>query len=268
MLRCPVCRSPLARQCKSYRCGRGHRFDVARSGYVNLLGTGTARPRGDEPEMLRNRRAFLEAGWYRQLQDAITGRVTSALGPAAPSLRLLDVGCGEGYYTGALASALPAGSEAWGIDISRRAIEMAARRHPEARFAVAAARDLPIEDASVEVLVSIFGPYEPAEFGRVLKGSGRAIIVRPGADHLVEWRRRLYRELRAPGRREVSPEGGWRSVERFELRYCMALGEQDRERLLAMTPYAWAGGEYSRQAIITAPEAVTAHFLIFELGQS
>ena len=264
MLRCPVCRTPLARQRKNYRCDRGHSFDIARSGYVNLLRSGSRRSRGDDARMLRSRRAFLERGFYQPLLSIMAGR-TSTRSQGSP-LRLLDVGCGEGYFTAGLAQGQVPGSEVWGVDISRLAVDMGARRHPRLGFAVASARDLPILTGAVDFLACIFGPHEPLEYRRVLAAAGLAIIVRPGADHLIELRRMLYRDLQPPGRRDDSDAWeGLRVVERSELRYSMQLREEDRLNLLAMTPYTWSGGKDSQLLALTAAE-VTAHFQLVEVG--
>lgn len=261
MLRCPVCREPLARQDKSYRCARGHSFDVARSGYVNLLPSGSGRLRGDDPQMLRSRRAFLEAGHYEPLLDEIVGRLTVSGAGAAPR-QMVDVGCGEGYFTSGIARAFP-GADVWGIDVSRVAVGMAARQHPEARFAVAAARDLPVHDGAADTIVSIFAPRYPAELHRSLMIGGRLITVGPGPMHLMEMRRILYRDVRPPGRGWVDLGSGWQLLARAELHYELQLSAQARRNLLAMTPYAWTGGFGSwRDAVAVA--IVTAHFIIDE----
>jgi len=130
--------------------------------------------------MVRRRRAFLETGHYRPLLEELKRRVPPSHLAQHGLRSLLDVGCGEGYFTAGLAEAL-AGWEVWGIDISRDAVDVAARRHPEVNFAVAAARDLPILDASVDVAVSTFGPHEPGELRRVLRPGGRLLVASPGA---------------------------------------------------------------------------------------
>jgi len=145
--------------------------------------------------MLRNRRAFLEAGFYQPLLEHVTlwARAACQRGMATP--RLLDVGCGEGYYTGGLAAALPERAEIWGIDISRAAVQMASKRHKRANFAVASARVLPVMDEVLDLIVVIFGPRQPGEFRRVLRRSGLALIVAPAESHMIEIRHRLYQRL-------------------------------------------------------------------------
>lgn len=261
MLRCPACPAPLARHGKTYRCERGHSFDVARSGYVNLFRSTVGRARGDDRDMLRSRRAFLEAGHYLPLMADLTGRVPGSAG-IAPSLKALDVGCGDGYFTAGLARVAPDGSEVWGMDISQAAVDLASRRHPGPGFAVASARDLPVLDRAVDLLVCVFGPHEFNEYRRLLNSSGRLILVRPGADHLVEIRRALYRDLRLPGRSSANlAMSGWELADRSDLRLVLELSADDRRNLLAMTPYVWAGSEESRRVALQE-SSVTAHFMI------
>jgi 23S rRNA (guanine745-N1)-methyltransferase len=110
MFRCPVCAASLHTEGGSRRCSGGHVFDIAREGYVNLLAGRSARHRraGDDAEMIKARRLFIDAGHYEPLRDAVLARV----GDGA----VLDVGCGEGYYTRPLAD----GHDGWvgGIDLS------------------------------------------------------------------------------------------------------------------------------------------------------
>src|SRR5215510_14094118 len=180
MWRCPVCRLPLFAAANAYHCRRGHSFDVARSGYVNLLlghRRRSASP-GDSPEMVRSRRLILEEGHYAPLERLIGGLAVRHLvaTPVMPA-RLLDTGCGEGYFTDALSRHLGShvAVEAAGIDVSRFAVDMAARRYRQIRFAVASVRDLPVITGAADIVVSIFAPRNDPEFARVLKRSGRLL---------------------------------------------------------------------------------------------
>ena len=124
---CPICEGPLERVGSALKCPRGHSFDVAREGYVNLL---TEKPRGDTREMARARRTFLEQGWYAPLSDGLNVLAAQCLATASAPV-VLDAGCGEGYYLGRLAEALaPAQHISVGLDISKDTVRMAARRYP------------------------------------------------------------------------------------------------------------------------------------------
>ena len=127
---CPLCHQPLSREKNSYICPQRHQFDMAKEGYVNLLPVQHKRSRdpGDSAEMMQARRAFLDAGHYQPLRDAIVAQLRERLDEKATAV--LDIGCGEGYYTHAFADALPE-ITTFGLDVSKVAIKAAAKRYPQ-----------------------------------------------------------------------------------------------------------------------------------------
>ncbi len=172
------CHAPLARETTRVVCERGHSFDVARSGYINLLQPQDRRAKspGDSAEVVAARRRFLER--YAVPLDL------SAL-PSPHSA--LDAGCGEGHYLGIVKSHFDC--EAHGIDISVPAIDAAARAHRDCTFVVANAdRFLPYADASFDLMMSINARLNPPEFRRVLRDGGTLLVSILGADDLRELR--------------------------------------------------------------------------------
>lgn len=164
-LRCPVCRDQVALQDRSLVCPAGHSFDIARQGYVNLLG-GPQPQNADTADMLAARDAFLSAGHFTPLADVISGALAEAT-------RIVEVGAGTGYY---LAEALGQHSEAMGlaIDISVAAAKRCAQAHPRLASIVADTwRGLPVENQTVDGLLCVFAPRNPAEFVRVVAPGGR-----------------------------------------------------------------------------------------------
>lgn len=251
-----MCREPLAEadDGRSWRCATGHAYDVAREGYVNLLITHQRRQRdpGDSADMLRHRRAFLDAGHYDVLRDAVA---TAA--DLRPGLAVLDAGCGEGYYT----RTWPADHEGLvlaGVDIAKPAVRMAAKRAtaPAARYAVASVYDLPVGDATVDLAVSIFAPLHSPEFERVVRPDGRILTVTPGPDHLAGLKAKLFAEPdvhpeTGPFEREgaatiLEPEATVRVQADLELRSADAVAD-----LLNMTPYAWYVAPEVRAAVVS-----------------
>lgn len=274
---CPHCRQALQRDGRSYRCAAGHVFDAAREGYVNLLPvhrTRSAHP-GDDKAMLRSRRAFLEQGYYRPLADRLAELLTRLLdGLTKPRyetpFRVLDTGCGEGYYTGQLAAALArAGLAArvGGIDIAKEAVRMAAKRYPEVDFAVASTAALPVADASIDVLLRIFAPGTAAEVQRVLKPGGYFLCVGPDARHLHALRELIYEQTRE---HDTTPAklAGLSRHQREQLGFTMTVNSRDDvAHLLGMTPYYWQADAATQQAIAQRDSLSTEVAFVIDVYQ-
>lgn len=193
MLVCPVrtCHLALARAGGQLTCPRGHSFDVARSGYINLLQPQDRRSKqpGDTAEAIKARRRLQDRGINEPLLRAI-GEMLAA----SPRDSVLDAGCGNGDYLGTLARR--AGFDGHGIDISAAALDAAARRYPECEWIVANAdRFIPYADQSFSVVMSITARRNASEFRRVLTEDGRLLLAIPAPEDLIE--------LRGPGRDRV-----------------------------------------------------------------
>jgi 23S rRNA (guanine745-N1)-methyltransferase len=197
-LLCPVrgCGEALTRGERTYACPRGHSFDIARSGYVNLLQPQDRRSlaAGDSKEAVAARRRFLAAGHEAPFVAALRERLAELGLPARPAV--LDVGCGTGFHLAALAGmAAAVGSEAHGLDLSVPAIEIAAREHPEAIFVVANAdRFLPYAPGSFDLALSLTARRPGPELRRVLRPTGVLVVAVPGADDLAELREAVLGE--------------------------------------------------------------------------
>jgi 23S rRNA (guanine745-N1)-methyltransferase len=191
-LLCPVrsCHATLAREERRFVCANAHSFDVARSGYVNLLQPQDRKSKnpGDTNEAVHARRRFLQRAFVDPLVAAIV-----ALLPMREGQTLLDAGCGEGHHLAVFRRAY--GVEAHGTDISVPAIELAARRHRDCHWVVANAdRFLPYADESFDAVTSITARMNAEEFRRVLAPAGTLLVVIPGADDLIELRESVLGE--------------------------------------------------------------------------
>lgn len=186
MLLCTVrdCRRPLVREGKRLVCALGHSFDLARSGYVNLLQPQERRSRqpGDTKAAVIARRRLHDAGVTAPLLRAIAEQLHLTVADI-----VLDAGCGDGFYLGSLAR--ESGCSAHGVDISTAAIDAAARRYPGVEWVVANAdRFLPFADGSFTRIITITARMNPPEFLRVLAEDGELLVASPSPIDLVELR--------------------------------------------------------------------------------
>lgn len=185
VLICPVCGGALTERERSLRCGKGHCFDLAKEGYVNLLtGSRPGDATGDSREAARFRRDFLNKGYYAPLREALCARFAGRTG------RLLDLCCGEGWYTAAL-GALP-GLEVWGFDLAREMVRLAAKRNAGLGLFVANMARIPVRDGAFDWATLLFAPFLEPELVRVLKPGGRLTLVVPGRRHLFGLKQAVY----------------------------------------------------------------------------
>jgi 23S rRNA (guanine745-N1)-methyltransferase len=175
---------PLAREGRHVLCTHGHSFDIARSGYINLLQPQDRRSKqpGDTKAAIAARRRL----HHRGVTAPFLQGIVDMLRPL-PSDVVLDAGCGEGFYLGSIAR--DTGFAAHGIDISIPAIDAAARRYPACEWVVANAdRQVPYADRSFSIVLSITARMNTAEFRRVLGADGRLLVALAAPDDLIELR--------------------------------------------------------------------------------
>ncbi|ELY4095779.1 23S rRNA (guanine(745)-N(1))-methyltransferase [Cronobacter sakazakii] len=236
---CPLCYLPLEPQAKSFRCASHHQFDIAKEGYVNLLPVQHKRSRdpGDSTEMMQARRAFLDAGHYAPLRERTAQLLNERLPQSGATL--LDIGCGEGYYTSAFATLTSThGGQSFGLDVSKSAIRFAAKRYTDISFCVASSHRLPFADAFFDAVVRIYAPCKAEELARVVKPGGVVVTVTPGPRHLIQLKGLIYDEVRLHAPNEESLPG-FTLAEEQALRYEMCLNGEEATTLLQMTPFAW-----------------------------
>ena len=248
---CPVCSGELIKTENTYRCAEGHSFDIARQGYVNLLRSqqSSKKHHGDDKLMVLARQKFLNKGYYKPLSDAID---EIAVKYSSNEPRILDAGCGEGWYTANLISALKeAGKqpEVIGIDISKDALKAAAQRCKEASFAVASAYDLPVADSSQDMVISIFSPLADGEFRRTVKSGGYFVRAVPGEEHLLGLKEKIYDTpyINDPIDTELY---GFELVEEVKVDYELHLNmTEDILALFMMTPYYYKTSKADQQKL-------------------
>jgi 23S rRNA (guanine745-N1)-methyltransferase len=207
LLACPHCGNGLTRSGGSVTCANGHGFDVARSGYLSLLPGDAKLGTADTAEMVAAREAFLRAGHFEPLAEALGEEAERALGGAAepalggaaePALGgppagtapppgcVLDLGAGTGWYLAQVLDRLP-GRMGLALDLSKHALRRAARAHERiAAVACDAWRPLPVRDSVAALVLSVFAPRNGPEIARVLRPGGALLVVTPTGRHLAE----------------------------------------------------------------------------------
>jgi 23S rRNA (guanine745-N1)-methyltransferase len=234
-LRCPVCGDTLGLSARTASCSRGHTFDLAKQGYLNLLPPGSTGIEGDSAAMVDARVDFLGAGHYAPIRDALIKQT-----PAGAGL-VVEVGAGTAYYLAGVVDAVP-GRIGLALDVSRYAARRAAKVDPRIGSVVCDAwRELPLQDDAAQVLLNVFAPRNAAEMARVLAPGGVLLVVTPNQGHLSEI-------IGVLGMVRVDEEKERRLAEtltgHFErlgsesVEVAMRLDHAAVERLVAMTPSA------------------------------
>ncbi|WP_213608300.1 23S rRNA (guanine(745)-N(1))-methyltransferase [Pseudoalteromonas sp.] len=229
---CPICKHPLALNEKTLQCSNNHSFDFAKEGYVNLLPVQNKNSKdpGDSLEMVQARRSFLEQGYYGFLQTALANIVK----PLNANL-IIDLGCGEGFYTHAIADSTY--GSVYGVDISKSAVKYAAKRYKQCQFSVASISQAPFDDHLADVLVSVFAPLFDNELARLIKDQGSLIVASPGPRHLKELKDYIYDTVNE--HTEIATPAGFELVSKHLITEKVELVFSDVKNLIMMTPFAW-----------------------------
>lgn len=257
-LRCPVCGSRFDVEAACLRCARGHQFDLARQGYVNLL-TGRAPAGIDTTDMVAARADLLAAGHFDFLTRALSD-TAAARTPGGDGL-VVDAGAGTGHYLAAVLDRLP-DHLGLALDLAKPAVRRAARAHPRAAAAVCDIwHGLPVADGAADLVLDVFAPRNGAEFRRILRPDGALLVVTPRPDHLAEL-------VTALGLLGVDPDKDRRlddtlrpwfqPVETTTYAQPLALTRIAAGLLVAMGPSAWHGDAAERTArLARLPEPIT-----------
>lgn len=235
---CPVCGKKLEKRGKSLFCTDGHCYDISKYGYVNLLmsNQSSSKRHGDDRLMVEARRDFLDAGYYTPVQDAL---LKLALPCLKNGSRVLDAGCGEGWYTAALYNSAKAEGHEIEVacsDISKDALRYAAKRLPEAECAVSSSARLPVAEGGCDMVLNFFSPLETGEFYRVLRPGGSLIRAVVLPKHLWSLKTAVYDEPYENGEPETDLQG-FELLERIDVKTRINVVGADVKRLFSMTPY-------------------------------
>ena len=188
---CPICQENLTLVESSLKCEHHHSFDLAKFGYVNLAPQIKQSANYDK-ENFQNRQQILEAGFYQAILETISDLLATKLSAKT----VLDIGCGEGFYSRKLQEA-NSDKTFYAFDISKDSVQIAAKSEPNwaVNWFVGDLARLPIKDASMDILLDIFSPANYGEFRRVLSQNGILIKVVPTENHLKEIRQMVQEQL-------------------------------------------------------------------------
>ena len=270
LLCCPLDKRLLRQENARLLCANGHSFDIARQGYVNLLGPGDKRSRdpGDSKEMVSARSAFLNAGHYQPVADRLGALLEQGISGDAI---IVDAGCGEGYYLEQLRRQFSAARlntpTLLGFDISKWAVQAAARRFA-CTWLVASNRNIPLVPASVDCILSLFGFPVYASFHALLKVGGTLLTMNAGPQHLIELREILYPSVRysASTVLEKAQAAGFVAGESSTLHYkTAALNPLHLHQLLTMTPHLFRASAEGKQRAAQLDRLQITVDIVFQL---
>ena len=252
---CPVCGNTLQGD-KTFKCENNHSFDKNKHGYLNLLMSNAASSKrhGDDKLMVLSRSEFLEKDFYAPVRNALTSALQQH---AVPNMRILDAGCGEGWYTAHFANTLASyNPQVAGVDISKDALRQAAKRGLT-ELAVASTAKLPVASDSCHAVMNIFSPPELQEFHRVLAADGVLIRALPMVNHLLGLKEAVYDNAL------LNPEpttdiDGFELISAAPVQYEMELhSAEDIWNLFTMTPYYYKTGKADQEKLRTLEHLTT-----------
>ena len=236
---CPLCQTVFNRINNTQICENNHHFDIAKEGYLNLLPvqSKSSKNPGDNQKMMLARRDFLNTNGYLALANKVA-QISQQYLAATEQANILDLGCGEGYYTNILSQQLTS-SNIYGLDISKVAVRYAAKRYSHIHFCVASAYQVPLTNDSLDLMIRIYAPSKAQELTRLIKENGYLITVTPAPRHLYQLREAIYDTVNEHAE-ENEAVPGFVKIEQISLNYELII-DQEKQLLdlINMTPFAW-----------------------------
>lgn len=248
-LTCPLCQQSLQALedrntpsiVRTMCCNNKHSFDIGKPGYLHLIPVQNKRSKepGDNKEMVAARKRFLGKGYYQPISKALNLLIEEEM---VTSSNILDLGCGEGYYTTELAAQITDQSLIYGLDISKAAVQQAAKRTSSIIWLVANSSKIPLSDQSVDIIFSVFSPIVPEESLRILKPNGLLITATAESSHLLALRNEIYEDVRDYDNEKLEKQ----LASHFTLKSAKVIhhpltltNSEDVLDLLHMTPHYW-----------------------------
>jgi 23S rRNA (guanine745-N1)-methyltransferase len=265
-MQCPKCGQAFTLNGTQLRCTGGHCYDLSSKGYVNLAPQHDQSREKYDAALFDSRSRIFDGGFYAPLWAAIENLLKTEYGDAP--FTLADIGCGEGYYTRMATAAFP-GCSAFGIDLSRDGIQRAAR-YRNACWLVGDLKQLPLGEASVDVLLDVLTPSDYASFRRVLRPEGFLLKAIPGNDYLREIRALVRDNLRnrdydnSRVLEHLSRHGS--ILDKITIRHTFPLTAEQSADFLRMTPMTFSLPEASLEGL--ALSEITIHMELLKVRLS
>ncbi|WP_239254461.1 putative RNA methyltransferase [Listeria ilorinensis] len=236
-LACPHCGGHLMLEEASLLCETGHRFDIAKPGYLFLLDHGIHTKY--ERQLFEARKRISDVGFFAPLTEKLAELCGIYLKGQTDGL-LVDAGTGEGSHLAEINRQLGDSFPVVGLDIAKEGIRQAARDYPGHAWITADLAACPLQEDSTVLLLNILSPASYGEFDRILKKEGLLIKVFPEKDYLQEIRM-------AFGLKESSGHAvvyarlleEYTIIQEETLHYQKALSAERFRDLLLMTPLGW-----------------------------
>ena len=250
-LACPKCHKPLVLEGNSYKCLEGHCYDIAKNKYINLLlnpDKATNNP-GDNKESLLCRKAHLNQGYYDVILNEVIHYIQAH---HHDDMHILDLGCGEGYYTYGIKKAFP-NDTVYGLDISKIGVQMATKYTKDIYWIVGNSKNIPICDHSLDVITALFTVVNADEIKRCLKEDGYMVHVTANPHHLIEFKELIYDEVKVKSDEHIRLP--FNVLESHDLTTKIHLNSrEDTLNLLQMTPHYYHIKKERRNVLDTLGE--------------
>jgi len=246
---CPVCKKKLIRTGNSCQCENRHCFDLAKEGYLNL-NLHNSQNTGDNQDMIKARRNFLNRGYYSFLRDEIDGLLDE-------NDSLIDLACGEGYYTSFFRC-----KDKIGIDLSKTGLKYASKHDKSTLYLLNSIFHNPLEEECADKVLTIFAPVAKEEIVCLLKKNGFFILARPDKDHLIELKQLIYEHPYLNETEEI-PIDGLQLINEIPIKRKEKVAGQDITDLFMMTPYYNTTSQKDKDKLQTVDELeISFSFLI------
>lgn len=242
MLVCPLCKSPLTQESSRYLCPNQHSFDRSKTGVVQLNRFQSAKAHGDNKELILARQRFLSTQTYAPIRQALIEQLKRF-----DFKSLVDLGCGEGYYTHAILQAFPEAT-VFAIDLSKEGLKLASKTG-KAHWILSSVAHCPLADHSCDVAISLFAPIYPDEIARILKPEGILITMTPNPDHLIQLKQVLYPSV-IRNKDQAIDHPDFKLVSQQSITFMMHLKSPAKDDLLKMTPYAHTSNPDAIQRVL------------------